>query len=337
MNSQMSVKKVEAGKHNLRIKVLLEKLRNKLKTFALLDNNGNFVGEVKDVKLDSDRQLNLVVAETAPDGSTRLVLLRSNHIQQVDSVTKSLFVDISKLEIDNLAEYQLLEPESLETTRSSRVAQVTPEVIDRHTTSPTDSSLTDQLNARLGKATFGNVASGEEARYHAKDMTTLADSEYNQEEPDMEGSTESARTDVVEEEVFRLLAERLIVDRSKRKAGEVIVRKEVETRMVEVPVRYEKLIVEQVSPEHKQLAEILLGNGEITGVELTQSATSQAQPTDNSIASGEFNSPKSASLFLNAVALQRHHGCAKVRIELVLEDEELQKTYQEWFERCAGS
>jgi len=44
--------------------------------------------------------------------------------------------------------------------------------------------------------------------------------------------------------------------------GEVIVRKVIETRMVEVqvPVRHEKLIVEQVSPERKQLAEIDLRN-----------------------------------------------------------------------------
>jgi hypothetical protein len=152
----------------------------------------------------------------------------------------------------------------------------------------------------------------------------------------MQDSIESPRTELVEEEVIRLLAERLIVDRSKRKVGEVIVRKEVETRMVEVPVRYEKLIVEQVSPEHKQLAEVLLGDGGITGIELAQSVNSQAQPTDNSIVSGEFDSPKNASLFLNAVALQRHHGCAKVRVELVLEDAGLQKTYQEWFDRCTG-
>ena len=66
-----------------------------------------------------------------------------------------------------------------------------------------------------------------------------------------------------------------------RKVGEVIVRKEIETRMVqiEVPVRYEKLIVEQVSPEHKQLAEIDLGQEVVTGIELSESA-SQALEID---------------------------------------------------------
>jgi len=62
----------------------------------------------------------------------------------------------------------------------------------------------------------------------------------------------------LEEEIIRLLGERLVVDRGKRKI-EVIVRKEIETRMIQVPVRHEKLIVEQVSPERKQLAEINLG------------------------------------------------------------------------------
>jgi len=59
------------------------------------------------------------------------------------------------------------------------------------------------------------------------------------------------------EEIIRLLGERLVVDRGKRKIGEVIVRK-IETRMIQVPVRHE-VIVEQVSPERKQLAEINLG------------------------------------------------------------------------------
>jgi len=42
--------------------------------------------------------------------------------------------------------------------------------------------------------------------------------------------------EVLEEEIIRLLGERLVVDRGKRKIGEVIVR-EIETRMIQVPVR----------------------------------------------------------------------------------------------------
>ncbi|MBV9387122.1 MAG: DUF2382 domain-containing protein [Chroococcidiopsidaceae cyanobacterium CP_BM_ER_R8_30] len=140
-------------------------------------------------------------------------------------------------------------------------------------------------------------------------------------------------SEVVAEENIRLLGERLVVDRSKRKSGEVIVRKEIETRMVQIPIRYEKLIVEQVGPEHKQLAEIDLGQGEISGIELDEAAN---QSNDLTVR-GSFHSPKIASLVLNAIAMERQHGCSQVRVEIVVEDLEHQRTYQEWFDRCSGS
>lgn len=63
-------------------------------------------------------------------------------------------------------------------------------------------------------------------------------------------------SEVVQEQVIPLREERLIVDQKKRKVGEVVVRKEIETEIIEVPVQREKLIVEQVGAEPKQLAEI---------------------------------------------------------------------------------
>jgi stress response protein YsnF/sporulation protein YlmC with PRC-barrel domain len=342
MNTQMPTTRIESGKHNLRIKVLLEKLRTKLKNFSVLDRTGHFVGEVKDVKLDASRQLNLVVSQNDSYSFPRLFLLRSKHIQQVDSVTKSLFVDISKAEMDQFAEYAPPESAKMQTSgRSNSSATQLPEVVDQNAASTTDNISHGILDNTLETSSLKAVDSGQEVRYYAEDMPTIAESEYNQEEQEMEASLESQDTEIVEEEVIRLLEERLIVDRNKRKVGEVIVRKEIETRMVQVPVRYEKLIVEQISPERKQLAEIELEGEEISGLELIQSGMSADNQTQNTTGkttvSGEFKSPKSASLFLNAIALQRHHGCAKVRVELVLEDAELQKTYEEWFARCSGS
>lgn len=63
-------------------------------------------------------------------------------------------------------------------------------------------------------------------------------------------------TEVRDETVIPLREERVIVDRKKRKAGEVIVRKEIETEIIEVPIQRERLIVEQVGDEPKTLAEI---------------------------------------------------------------------------------
>jgi stress response protein YsnF len=71
---------------------------------------------------------------------------------------------------------------------------------------------------------------------------------------------------ILAEEIIPLWAERLIVDRHKRKSGEVVIRKVIETEVIEVIVRREKLIVEQVSPEYKELAVIDLGR---TSVEET--------------------------------------------------------------------
>jgi stress response protein YsnF len=140
---------------------------------------------------------------------------------------------------------------------------------------------------------------------------------------------------VPEEQIIRLLEERLFVESSKRKVGEVIVRKVIETRMVQVPVRREKLIVEQISPEHKQLAEIDLGQGEIPGVDLTEVERLESTHDNGLTVSGEFSSPKIANLLLNAIALERNHGCKQVRVTIAVEDESHQKKYQEWFDRCS--
>lgn len=138
-------------------------------------------------------------------------------------------------------------------------------------------------------------------------------------------------SEVVEEEIIRLLEERLVVNRSKWKVGEVVVRKEIENQIVQVPVRREKLIIEQVSPETKIIAEIDLGKGEITSIQQAEVPSADSANT----VSGEFLSPKTASNLLDAIAYQKHHGCAKVRVELVVDDPELQEMYQNMFDRCA--
>jgi stress response protein YsnF len=147
--------------------------------------------------------------------------------------------------------------------------------------------------------------------------------------------------EVAEEEIVRLLEERLIVNRNKWKVGEVVLRKGVETEIVQVPVRREKLIIEQVGAETKQLLEIDLGQGEATTVEQANASSSDNLAREISSSDkghtviGEFLSPKAASNLLEAIALQGRHGCQKVRVELVLDNPELQETYQQMFDRCA--
>ncbi|WP_235526458.1 YsnF/AvaK domain-containing protein [Nostoc piscinale] len=119
-----------------------------------------------------------------------------------------------------------------------------------------------------------------------------------------------------EENIVRLLEEQLVVDTNIHKIGEVIVRKEIETRIVQVPVRREKLIVEQVSPQQKQLAEIDLALEESSEITLTATEDgSVGNFIGDFSVNGEFSSPKIASLILNAIALEKKSrlpACANI-------------------------
>lgn len=132
----------------------------------------------------------------------------------------------------------------------------------------------------------------------------------------------------VEEETLRLLEERLIVDRHRRKIGEVIVRKVVETHIVEVPVQREKLIVEQISPERRQLATIDLSKGELTGVVLSPSSNSSSL---QSSVQNEFILAATANRVLKEVIEKPEYQTARVKI--IFEDATLQSSYQHWLER----
>ena len=288
MSNQSS--NLESIKEKARIKSLVEKLRSKLNKFAVIDRQGEVMGELNDLILDNNQQLNLVLSQLGSEPS-RLFLVRSKLIDKIDPPNKSVLVNINKAEIENLPEYVATETLSMESDTNP-------------VTLPQEAAGTTEDSDLLGA---------------------------------LEAYSDAPK--VSEEEIIRLLGERLLVDRSKRKVGEVIIRKEIETRMIQVPVRREKLIIEQVSPEHKQLAEIDLGQEELAGIELSETASSNTQVAslDGLTVGGVFNSPKIASLLLNAIALERRHGCKQVRVEIVVENEERQKTYQEWFNRSSGN
>lgn len=135
------------------------------------------------------------------------------------------------------------------------------------------------------------------------------------------------------EEVIQLLEERLVVRSDKRKVGEIVVRKEIETRIVEVPVRREKLIVERVEPSYERIAEIDLGQTHLNGKE---SKISNGTANDNTVY-GEFDSLRTASDLLDAIARTPSHDCAEIRIEITLKDSKHKETYQTWFDRCRKS
>ncbi|MBE9197571.1 DUF2382 domain-containing protein [Nodularia sp. LEGE 06071] len=275
------------------IQTLLETLKNKVRDFAVTDRQGQIVGKVKDLILDANRRLNLVIFQQAnekflkhgtPDvNSHRLVLLLSKKIKKIDNSTQSILLDIDKSEVELMPEY--LEPETPNGQGTG----------DKFT--ELDTTNKQMLTSELDTANAGEVD---------------------------------------EENIVRLIEERLIADSRKHKIGEVIVRKEIETRMVQVPVRREKLIVEQVGSENKQLAEIDLSQGDISGIELMALQSHEGTILDGHLTvHGDFTSPKIASLLLNAIALEHNHGCHQVKITIAVTDESLQQKYQEWFDRCS--
>jgi uncharacterized protein (TIGR02271 family) len=183
----------------------------------------------------------------------------------------------------------------------------------------------------------------------------LKDSEQNSDltDPTKIYSTSS----IVIQESFSLLEERLMVDLNRRKIGEIVIRKEIATQLVrvQVPVRREKLIVEQVSPEYKLLAEIDLGqinnsDGAITtaipddlisadnknhpiAVDFDASTHNLNRRFTQSIVYGSTDSLKAASELLNEIASLPNHDCGTIRIEIDLKDSRHQARYQALVDR----
>lgn len=224
----------------------VEQLKSKLKNFVVINSQGELLGEVKDLILDTNRQLSLVLSQIATVPPSRMFLISSKLIQKTDAANKSLLVDINKAEIEQLPEYVITETPNTES-----------ETLGNSALEATDLGTTESRSV----------------------MPTSVDSKDIQEHLDKGSTLLSSDSEILSEELIRLLGERVVVDRSKRKVGEVIVRKVIETRMVQVqvPVRHEKLIVEQVSPERKQLAEIDLGQEEFPGIELSENARQELE------------------------------------------------------------
>jgi Domain of unknown function (DUF2382) len=124
---------------------------------------------------------------------------------------------------------------------------------------------------------------------------------------------------------IRLLEERLVVDLHKRKVGEVIVRKEIETRLVQVPIRREILIVEQVNPEFKQLAVVDLG-------QLPDAATTANDIELAPTVAASFTSPHAAIEFLKSISDRSIARSPELQMNIVLKDAEAQAFYREWRE-----
>lgn len=268
---------------------------SRVKEEVLTDENAPALGE--NFQKEDSKDVN--TEEIVRLLEERLIINRSSH--KIGEIVVRKQIETRIVEVPIKREKLVVEKIDSETQQPVKSEQIYPEYFHNN------GELLDQENSPV------------------PEPETFVNTEKEQEVP------ETVDSEVVEAEIIRLLEERLVVNRSKWKVGEVVVRKEIETEIVKVPIRREKLIVEQVGAETKILAEIDLA-GEVT--EIAQASSPNSGSSHNTVV-GEFLSPKAASNLLDAIALQKRHGCLKVRIEIVVENSEIQETYQKMFDRCS--
>jgi uncharacterized protein (TIGR02271 family) len=152
----------------------------------------------------------------------------------------------------------------------------------------------------------------------------------------------AAPASILMETVIPLLEERLVVDLTRRKSGDIVVRKEIETHLlqVQVPVRREKLIVEQVSPEYKLIAEIDLGEQVTDGLIAKAIAPNDKSISVSLVASDRSTidnqrtySPQDAIDLLNDLKNMPDGECEQIKLEIVLTNPDLQANYQAMLDR----
>ncbi len=280
----------------------LNHLKSRIIGFNLVDRQGRFVGEVKDLILDQQR-LKIIIAQPDVNQGERFLLLSSQFVSRVKSSDRTVLVNLNQADIRRLPEY----------------------------------SFPMQSSNQPVQDSFGAIIIEQDHQFQEIEIDALEDQpipEKAQGVIEQDNTPKAMSETVVLEESIQLLEERLRVDYTKHKVGEVIVRKEIETRMIQVPVRREKLIVEQISPDRRQLAEIDLGEDGISDPNL-QDYIPDTHQISNHMVSGEFDSPKTAAWLLDAIAHQLQHGCKRIRVEIELEDASQSELYQSWFDRCS--
>ncbi|MBW4537542.1 MAG: PRC and DUF2382 domain-containing protein [Myxacorys chilensis ATA2-1-KO14] len=301
----------------------LDNLRQKLIGFEVVNQQNELVGIVENLIIDATQHLTFVLTRSLSDPLQKSFLLESRLVDRVNPKPRTLLVSLSPAGLANLPVYPMQSDASRDLIQSDN------RLGSRH-------SLADP-QAISAERNFAGTASA---------MTEQPTGTTPQEpllpklvEQDVVEQQDVLRQNVVQDETIRLLEERLKVNYQKQKVGEVVVRKEIETRMVQVPVRREKLIVEQVGDSPRRLAEIDLAQGEIEGLELLGSEVPSnhsitAGSTVGSTVRGEVSSPRTAAWLLDAIARQSNHGCKRIRIEIELDNPSHQETYQSWLDRC---
>ena len=128
-----------------------------------------------------------------------------------------------------------------------------------------------------------------------------------------------------------LLEEKLKVIRHKRKLGEVVVRKKVETRIAKIPLRREKLIIERIGKNPEQLTEVIISEDKINGFDYDKLEPANSQPSK--IARTKYISLEKAQSIIENIAALSPTEKPKIRLEVVTNNSNLQQQYREICDR----
>lgn len=139
------------------------------------------------------------------------------------------------------------------------------------------------------------------------------------------------RQTISSEEVchLSLLEEKLQINRRKYKVGEVVFRKQVETKMIQVPIRRELLIVEKIGKNPEQIAQVVVGEEKVNGFKYKELNNSDRLYTTTS----NYLELQTAQELLEAIKNLASGDKSKVRLEIVTNYSEHQLEHQDLCDR----
>lgn len=293
------------------------------------------LGSVLDVLFDPDNRRCYLNVDSSSRSGTPSQLLPLNRFR-VDEAHRRIYVEMTSGTVNQSPVSPPVQP-AVSTTpmvsdyssgelRSNRIPSV--RAIEDETPLEVDgpvefsASLETEVPLEAPVVVPGGVSiSQTAATQHVPAIQAEQTTSFNRavpEVPELRPNAANIRTE--DEDTIKLLEERLVVNRQRRKVGEVILRKEIVTEMVQIPVRREVLVVEQAGTVNRRLASFYLNGEEQQGeaVPANTALLEAHQPIldrgSNTNVNAEFASIQEAIQFLQNFSGQL--GNAEVQISL---------------------
>jgi stress response protein YsnF len=317
-----------------------------IQQFSVYTEMGERVGSVDDALVDPEGKFRYLVISPDAYLANNFVLLPLEQAHIDRQQLRIYLVGISKAQIRNLPAYH---PTRSAANTSSSPSQTRPQPnaatqpvaeIPEIYTQPI--SVPVEVSAPLEGWTIDNQPVSSVAQVHhpieqrSPDVKAPLQPQHRVSQTELQSEASSvvpsrldARQDAHTQATIRLHEERLSIRRgNRRKVGEIIVRKEIETRLVEIPVRYEKLIVEQVSPNYEQLAVIDLEQDNSQALYRNHNLSSSTYFSEN-------RSAAAANQFLQAIAHHPNPEYSRRLVQIAGEDAQLQVLYDQWLNHAS--